>query len=140
MAVSIGERSHLWEHDILTKASKKQGMCTMRRNSKTKEKAIEVSVLTLPLREGLPACRSHWAPLCFRGSSTEGQLNGLQSNLNPAAFLPIASSTGQWPFSGWGSREGGTWQSSPLLLSGTSAQKNKCLLKALADRYFDIFL
>lgn len=25
MAVSIGERSHLWEHDILTKASKKQG-------------------------------------------------------------------------------------------------------------------
>nr|XP_048305196.1 tubulin polyglutamylase TTLL5 isoform X14 [Myodes glareolus] len=29
-----------------------------------------------------------------KGSSMEGQLNGLQSNLNPAAFLPIASSTG----------------------------------------------
>ncbi|MEJ1269554.1 tubulin tyrosine ligase-like family member 5 [Cricetulus griseus] len=27
-----------------------------------------------------------------KGSSTEGQLNGLQSSLNPAAFMPIASS------------------------------------------------
>lgn len=98
------------------------------------------SVLTLSLRESLPACRSHRAPLCFRVSPAEGQLNGLQSGLNPAAFLPIASSTGQWPFSGWGSKEGGTRQSSPLPLSGASAQKNKCPLKALADRYFDIFL
>ncbi|XP_040598661.1 tubulin polyglutamylase TTLL5 isoform X11 [Mesocricetus auratus] len=29
-----------------------------------------------------------------KGSSTDGQLNGLQSSLNPAAFLPITSSTG----------------------------------------------
>ncbi|XP_035300713.1 tubulin polyglutamylase TTLL5 isoform X4 [Cricetulus griseus] len=29
-----------------------------------------------------------------KGSSTEGQLNGLQSSLNPAAFMPIASSAG----------------------------------------------
>ncbi|XP_057344280.1 tubulin polyglutamylase TTLL5 isoform X7 [Manis pentadactyla] len=29
-----------------------------------------------------------------KGSSTEGQLNGLQSSLNSAAFVPIASSTG----------------------------------------------
>uniref|UniRef100_A0A2K6GA22 Tubulin--tyrosine ligase-like protein 5 n=1 Tax=Propithecus coquereli TaxID=379532 RepID=A0A2K6GA22_PROCO len=29
-----------------------------------------------------------------KGSSVEGQLNGLQSSLNPAAFVPIASSTG----------------------------------------------
>lgn len=28
-----------------------------------------------------------------KGSSTDGQLNGLQSSLNPAAFLPITSST-----------------------------------------------
>nr|XP_055216981.1 tubulin polyglutamylase TTLL5 isoform X8 [Gorilla gorilla gorilla]XP_055216982.1 tubulin polyglutamylase TTLL5 isoform X8 [Gorilla gorilla gorilla] len=29
-----------------------------------------------------------------KGSSAEGQLNGLQSSLNPAAFVPITSSTG----------------------------------------------
>ncbi|XP_012868958.1 PREDICTED: tubulin polyglutamylase TTLL5 [Dipodomys ordii] len=29
-----------------------------------------------------------------KGSSTEGQLNGLQSSLNPAAFMPTTSSTG----------------------------------------------
>ncbi|XP_021034599.1 tubulin polyglutamylase TTLL5 isoform X5 [Mus caroli] len=29
-----------------------------------------------------------------KGSSAEGQLNGLQSSLNPAAFMPIANSTG----------------------------------------------
>ncbi|XP_075859963.1 tubulin polyglutamylase TTLL5 isoform X10 [Microcebus murinus] len=29
-----------------------------------------------------------------KGSSVEGQLNGLQSSLNPAAFVPITSSTG----------------------------------------------
>ncbi|XP_060243873.1 tubulin polyglutamylase TTLL5 isoform X8 [Meriones unguiculatus] len=29
-----------------------------------------------------------------KGSSAEGQLNGLQNSLNPAAFMPIASSTG----------------------------------------------
>nr|BAB30125.1 unnamed protein product [Mus musculus] len=29
-----------------------------------------------------------------KGSSAEGQLNGLQSSLNPAAFMPITNSTG----------------------------------------------
>ncbi|XP_032143117.1 tubulin polyglutamylase TTLL5 isoform X2 [Sapajus apella] len=40
------------------------------------------------------ASKSDQAPLCFRGSSAEGQQNGLQSSLNPAAFVPITSSTG----------------------------------------------
>ncbi|XP_037594452.1 tubulin polyglutamylase TTLL5 isoform X14 [Cebus imitator] len=39
------------------------------------------------------ASKSDQAPLCFRGSSAEGQQNGLQSSLNPAAFVPITSST-----------------------------------------------
>nr|XP_035117001.1 tubulin polyglutamylase TTLL5 isoform X21 [Callithrix jacchus] len=40
------------------------------------------------------ASKSDQAPWCFRGSSAEGQLNGLQRSLNPAAFVPITSSTG----------------------------------------------
>ncbi|XP_035116982.1 tubulin polyglutamylase TTLL5 isoform X7 [Callithrix jacchus] len=39
------------------------------------------------------ASKSDQAPWCFRGSSAEGQLNGLQRSLNPAAFVPITSST-----------------------------------------------
>lgn len=96
--------------------------------------------LTLPLHQRLPACRSHQAPLCFRGSSTEGQLNGLQSSLNPAAFMPIASSAGQWPTALLWVGQQGRWH---LTILSFAFVKNISLkeqiiqaLKALADRYF----
>ncbi|XP_030895160.1 tubulin polyglutamylase TTLL5, partial [Leptonychotes weddellii] len=48
----------------------------------------------LQSRQLLDQSRARHQPscLCFRGSSTEGQLNGLQSSFNAAAFAPITSS------------------------------------------------
>lgn len=114
----------------------------MRRNAKTKREGFCRSVLDPAFLSAPSVCRSHRAPLCFRGSSAEGQLNGLQSSLNPAAFMPITNSTGQWAADllgvGWGGKEGGSWQFSPLPLLRTSAQRtNAQALKALVDRYFD---
>ncbi|XP_060151051.1 tubulin polyglutamylase TTLL5 isoform X4 [Globicephala melas] len=57
-----------------------------------------------------------------KASSTEGQLDGLQSSLNSAAFVPITSSTGQFQV---GQRAGSGPASSLLPLKRAPAQRTK---------------
>ncbi|KAL0601974.1 Histone demethylase UTY, partial [Plecturocebus cupreus] len=72
---------------------------------------------TAPGARGSEDFRSDQAPLCFRGSSAEGQLNGLQSSLNPAAFVPITSSTEIKAQVDYKTCLGQTWWLTPIILA-----------------------